>query len=143
MEKCIADGQDYLKSTKKTITKTKTMVKTLADAKRFMAPPKRVARPKKTPKKVSRKIRRAPIARRALAGRPRSPPPTLLNVRGPWTTKATVFKTSSRSNLPLPGFGFIDVCFCLDVTSSMCGELAQVQSTIANLIEKISSKVST
>lgn len=36
-------------------------------------------------------------------------------------SKATIFKTGSKDNLPLPAFGFIDVCFCLDATGSMSG----------------------
>ena len=33
-------------------------------------------------------------------------------------TKATIFKTKSK-DLPLPAFGFVDVCFCVDATGSM------------------------
>lgn len=33
-------------------------------------------------------------------------------------SKATIFKTSSK-DLPLPAFGFVDVCFCVDATGSM------------------------
>ena len=43
----------------------------------------------------------------------------------------------------MSAFGFIDVCFCLDATGSMSCELAQVKSTIASLIHKISNKVQT
>lgn len=58
-------------------------------------------------------------------------------------SKVTIFKTSSKDNLPLPAFGFIDVCFCVDATGSMCSELAQVQSTIVAIIKKIENKVRT
>lgn len=34
-------------------------------------------------------------------------------------SKATIFKTNSKDSLPLPAFGFIDICFCLDATGSM------------------------
>lgn len=51
-------------------------------------------------------------------------------------SKATIFKTSSK-DLPLPAFGFVDVCFCVDATGSMSSELAQVQSTIVAIIKKI------
>ena len=142
MEKCIEDGKDYLKSTKKTITKTRTMVGTVADGKKFIAPKRAVV--KKAPKKKA--ARRLPVrpARKSLPARPMvassSPFPSSSGVR---PAKATVFKTASRSDLPLPAYGCIDVCFCLDVTGSMGGELAQVQSTIASLIEKISNKVRT
>lgn len=33
--------------------------------------------------------------------------------------KKTVFKTKSKDHLPIPAFGFIDVCFCIDATGSM------------------------
>lgn len=33
--------------------------------------------------------------------------------------KKTIFKTKSKDHLPLPAFGFIDVCFCIDATGSM------------------------
>jgi len=36
-------------------------------------------------------------------------------------TKATVFKTKSKDNLPMSAFGFIDICFCVDSTGSMGG----------------------
>eukprot|EP00178_Gracilaria_changii_P004964 TRINITY_DN1801_c0_g1_i1.p1 TRINITY_DN1801_c0_g1~~TRINITY_DN1801_c0_g1_i1.p1 ORF type:complete len:176 (-),score=8.87 TRINITY_DN1801_c0_g1_i1:281-808(-) len=63
----------------------------------------------------------------------------------PPTSKKTVFNKSlvPAKDLAMPAFGFIDVCFCLDATFSMYSELAQVKSTIANLINKISSKVRT
>ena len=51
-------------------------------------------------------------------------------VSNPSIGKATKLKTSSRSDLAIPAYGFIDVCFCVDATGSMCGELAQVQETI-------------
>ena len=57
-------------------------------------------------------------------------------------TKATIFKTKSK-DLPLPAFGFVDVCFCVDATGSMAGQLAQVQSAIVSIIKKIESKVAT
>ena len=44
--------------------------------------------------------------------------------------KVTKLKASSRDDLPISAFGFIDVCFCVDATGSMSGEIAQVQSTI-------------
>ena len=33
--------------------------------------------------------------------------------------KATKLKSSSRDDLQIPAFGFIDVCFCVDATGSM------------------------
>ena len=35
--------------------------------------------------------------------------------------KATKLKSSSRDDLRIPAFGFIDVCFCVDATGSMSG----------------------
>lgn len=35
--------------------------------------------------------------------------------------KKTIFKTKSKDHLPIPAFGFIDVCFCIDATGSMSG----------------------
>lgn len=58
-------------------------------------------------------------------------------------TKVTIFKTKSKDHLPLPAFGFIDICFCIDATGSMSSELAQVQSTIVEIIKKIETKVQT
>lgn len=57
--------------------------------------------------------------------------------------KKTVFKTKSKDHLPIPAFGFIDVCFCIDATGSMGSELAQAQSTILSIINNIENKVQT
>ena len=35
--------------------------------------------------------------------------------------KAVKLKTSSKDNLIIPSYGFIDVCFCVDATGSMGG----------------------
>lgn len=61
----------------------------------------------------------------------------------PGNIKKTIFKTNSKDHLPLPAFGFIDVCFCIDATGSMSGELGQAQSTILSIINNIESKVRT
>ena len=45
-----------------------------------------------------------------------------------------IFKTSSKDDLPLPAYGYVDICFCLDATGSMSSELAQAQSTIKSII---------
>ncbi len=57
--------------------------------------------------------------------------------------KKTIFKTKSKDHLPIPAFGFIDVCFCIDATGSMGSELAQAQSTILSIIHNIENKVQT
>ena len=61
----------------------------------------------------------------------------------PANFKKTAFKTKSRDHLPIPAFGFIDVCFCIDATGSMGSELAQAQSTIISIINNIGNKVQT
>lgn len=57
--------------------------------------------------------------------------------------KFTKLKSTSRDDLQIPAFGFIDVCFCVDATGSMSGELAQVQSMIETIIHNIENKVRT
>ena len=57
--------------------------------------------------------------------------------------KKTIFKTKSKDHLPVPAFRFIDICFCLDTTGSMTGELKQAQSTINSIISNIEKKVQT
>lgn len=49
----------------------------------------------------------------------------------------TKLKPTSRSDVAIPAYGYIDVCFCVDATGSMSGEIAQVQSTIENIINNI------
>ena len=61
----------------------------------------------------------------------------------PGNIKKTIFKTKSKDHLPIPAFGFIDVCFCIDATGSMTSELAQAQSTILSIINNIENKVQT
>ena len=135
MERCIADAEDFIHPNKsKRITKTKTMARTLEEGRNMLSPkkstkPKKIAgRPKtrKVPKRPTR------LAVRALPALPGAPAPVAIPAstgsaiirtksidRKPQPSKATIFKTSSRDNLPLPAFGFIDVCFCVDATGSM------------------------
>ena len=159
MEKCVRDAQDFLKSKPKKVVKTKSMMRTIEEGNRIIN--KKAISPayplyikmKKIQKKTSKK-------RRAVPARPSLPAIPSLPAAIPFSTgttiirgkslnaaikpsKATIFKTSSKDNLPLPAFGFIDVCFCLDATGSMSSELAQVQSTIVTIIKKIESKVRT
>lgn len=156
MERCVADGTDYLKATKaKRITKTKTMARTIEEGKYILNPNK----PTKTKKVAVRRRVNKNSCRPAwppLPALPASTPPAVLPAstgsaviqagsidRSIKPNKATIFKTSSRDNLPLPAFGFVDICFCVDATGSMTGELAQVQSTIVAIIKKIENKVQT
>lgn len=150
MEKCIEDAQDYLRPRGKKINKTRTMAKTIEEGKRILAP--------KTHAPVKTAARSKPATRPSKPAVPARWIPAPVIVSAPTSTskvvrtktpardvapsKATIFKTSSK-DLPLPAFGFIDICFCLDATGSMSSELAQVQSIINSLIEKIQNKVRT
>lgn len=115
----------------------------------------------KKPKNVSR----LPV-RRAVRSKP-APPPSIFTrvppVKSPVSSmpiattpirsaskstikngsKITKFKSALNDDLSIPAFGFIDVCFCVDATGSMCGEVAQVQSVIESIIHNIESKVRT
>jgi hypothetical protein len=135
IQKCIAEGLNFLKTGKK-ITRAKMMV---LRAKKLTPPAKRIKlRPKLTavpvPVMTFPSIHSAPVF---------PPAPVIFNTRPAKPMKTTALKTSSRIDLPLPAFGFIDVCFCVDSTGSMSSELEQVKSTIAAIIEKLESKVRT
>lgn len=157
MERCVADAEDFLQARKvKRITKTKTMARTIEEGKNILHPkkatkPKKIAsRPKKSkiPSRPSRPARPSlPAVPAAPAVVPASTGSAIVRSksidRSIKPSKATIFKTSSRDNLPLPAFGFIDICFCVDATGSMSSELAQVQSTIVAIIKKIENKVRT
>jgi Mg-chelatase subunit ChlD len=39
--------------------------------------------------------------------------------------------------MPLPGYGTIDICFCIDATGSMGSYLDQAKSTVLSIINKI------
>jgi hypothetical protein len=135
MERCIADAEDFIHPRKnKRITKTKTMARTLEEGRNILSPkkatkPKKIARRLKTKRIPARPTRPAIPALPALPGAPAPvavPASTGSAIipkksldRKPMPSKATIFKTSSRDNLPLPAFGFIDVCFCVDATGSM------------------------
>lgn len=153
MEKCIEDAQDYLRPRGKKINKTRTMIRTIEEGKKIVAP-KFIAPVKAPTKSKASKLPTKPAVPSAPA-KSRAPPvpvpaststSKVIRTKTPTKavvpSKATVFKTSSK-DLPLPAFGFIDICFCLDATGSMSSELAQVQSTINALIEKIQNKVRT
>ena len=140
MEKCIVDAEDFLRSTKtkKIIKKTRTMALTLEEGKKMLEKKKKKVAKKPTRKSIKAKpaVRSKPAADDARKSGPPAkkalPPPvpkstatTLIrapskdNIIRP--TKATIFKTNSKDHLPLPAFGFIDVCFCIDATGSMSG----------------------
>jgi hypothetical protein len=157
MEKCIADAQDFIVPRKaKKIFKTRTMAKTIEEAARIVNPKLNSKKTKKSVKAVPAKAKAvgkktsARPVRPAVPSLPAIPASTGTKIfrarsidRSIQPSKATIFKTSSRDNLPLPAFGFIDVCFCIDATGSMSNELAQVQSTIIEIINKIQNKVRT
>jgi hypothetical protein len=110
----------------KKITKSKTSKKTAAS--------KDKSSPKTDKKDVSSK--KSEI-------KPTSASPVPSASSPPANIKKTIFKTKSKDHLPLPAFGFIDVCFCIDATGSMSGELSQAQSTIQSIIHNIENKVQT
>jgi hypothetical protein len=153
MDKCIADAQDFINPRKaKKIVKTRTMARTLEEGLKIVHPPPVVRKTKRVQKaavkkRTVRKSRSAVPSLPAPVAIPASTGTTLIRARSIdkslKPSKATIFKASSKDNLPLPAFGFIDVCFCIDATGSMCSELAQVQSTIVSIIQKIESKVRT
>ena len=136
MEKCIEDAQDYIKAIKgKKINKTKTMAKTIEEGKKMLASKPSAIHfpaPSKGAAKHKKATRPTRPARPAVPSLP--PPPAVMPlppVPIPATSsavrtkskssiqKATILKPSSK-DLPLPAFGFIDICFCLDATGSMC-----------------------
>lgn len=140
MEKCIVDAEDFLRSTKtkRIVKKTRTMALTLEEGKRMLEKKNKKVSKKPTRKSLKAKpaVRSKPAAddaRRAAPPAKKTVPPSVPKstattlIRAPSKdniirpTKATIFKTSSKDHLPLPAFGFIDVCFCVDATGSMSG----------------------
>lgn len=79
--------------------------------------------PRKLPIKPARKS--LPAKSAPLSIKRSFPPPPKSGIG-----KTTKLKSSDRSDLAIPAFGYIDVCFCVDATGSMSSEIAQVQSTI-------------
>lgn len=59
----------------------------------------------------------------------------------PTLNKGTVLSAKDDKCRPLPAFGVIEVCFCIDATGSMSSYLAQAKSTVVSLISKIEEKV--
>lgn len=152
MEQCIEDGKDYLdalnekdkriaKEARKT-KRTKTMVRTVEEGRKLLVP--RVATgAKHLPKtKSARPTKPSLIAMPAVPSLPAIFTSSVAPVNKIPSYNKTVLKTSSKA-LPMPAAGLIDVCFCLDTTGSMGGELARVQTTIEELINKIEAKVMT
>ena len=117
--------------------KTKTMMRIVEEGKRAKNKPLKTVK-KTKPSKIakpakSKIIRKAAPKRKILPIKPArksQPPPIVPPVASKSIGKAVKLKSSSRDDLAIPAFGFIDVCFCVDATGSMSGELAQVQSTI-------------
>lgn len=126
MERCVADAQEFLGPSKaKKILKTKTMARTIEQGKAMLAPVPKKPLKKKAAKKSSRPTRPArPSLPAVPAVVPASTGSTIIRARSLdrsiKPTKATIFKTKSK-DLPLPAFGFVDVCFCVDATGSMSG----------------------
>lgn len=128
IERCVADAEDFLAATKvKKIVKTRTMARTIEEAKSIIHP--RKTKPTKIARKPKASKRPIRIAARYVPPAPVVPPFVLDSVgskiirarsidKSIKPSKATIFKTSSK-DLPLPAFGFVDVCFCVDATGSM------------------------
>lgn len=102
------------------------MARTLEEAERIIHP--RKTKVTKLARKPKNKIpvRPAVPSRRAVPAAPAALPASVdskiirarsidMSIK---PSKATIFKTSSK-DLPLPAFGFVDVCFCVDATGSM------------------------
>jgi hypothetical protein len=153
MEKCVADAEDFLAPRKaKKITKTRTMARTLEEGQKMLMPKRKItaAKAKKTAVRKIPLLPAVPSWELPIAPPPVPPASTGSKIirarsidKSLKPSKVTIFKTSSRDNLPLSAFGFIDICFCVDATGSMGSELAQVQSTIVTIIKNIESKVRT
>lgn len=128
IERCVADAEDFLAATKvKKIVKTRTMARTIEEAERIIHPrktkPTKIARkPKASKRPVRPAIRSLPALPALPAVVPDSVDSKIIRARSIdksiKPSKATIFKTSSK-DLPLPSFGFVDVCFCVDATGSM------------------------
>lgn len=114
---------------------------------RTMAEIAKVSLPKKTPSKLKKlsKPKRIPgkaevlskekgektkkITKKAAIGKAHPAPKKVAPVSAPLMKtsskrsfgKVTKLKASDRDDLQIPAFGFIDVCFCVDATGSMCG----------------------
>lgn len=110
------------------------MARTIEEAKNMLArrkTTKKTTTTKAKPKRITRRTLPTRPARPSLpalplislAALPATTAPTIIRARSidrsKKPTKATIFKTGSRDNLPLPAFGFIDICFCVDSTGSM------------------------
>ena len=159
IDRCIADGEKFLERTKeKRIIKTRAVTRAIAEAEKAeeerrkrAAPKVRATKRRVTGRRPIRPARRALPAPPAMFGPPRPAissslfPAATTVYSVPSVSNGTIFTKSSipSKDLAMPAFGFIDVCFCLDATFSMYSELAQVKSTIASLIHKISNKVQT
>lgn len=103
------------------------MARTIEEAERFIHPTKtKVGKLASKPKKIP--VRPAVPSRPAVPAVPAVLPASVDSKivrarsidRSIKPSKATIFKTSSK-DLPLPAFGFVDVCFCVDATGSMSG----------------------
>jgi hypothetical protein len=112
------------------------MTRTIEEGKNMLARKKAPKKPLATTAAPKRIARRSIPVRPARASLPALPHPSLAVPpatteatiirarsidRSLKPTKATIFKTGSKDNLPLPAFGFIDICFCVDSTGSMSG----------------------
>lgn len=95
---------------------------------------KNVSKPKRIPKKTEvaakeKGEKTKKIAKTSAIGKKHPGPKKVAPVSAPLMKtsskrsigKVTKLKASDRDDLQIPAFGFIDVCFCVDATGSMCG----------------------
>ncbi len=147
MQKTIEEGRQFVNSIPRKVPKTKTMAEVAGEK---SAPKKKAIKKKAVIKKsiAAKKpsTKASPTKVVKTTSKASSKKGAKLSVKGSKSSvrseKKVLFKSKSK-DLPLSAFGFIDVCFCLDATGSMCSELAQAQSTIKSLIKKIQEKVAT
>lgn len=131
----ILEGEDYVRRFRARLGATRTM-RDIAGlkaakpkpAKKASRVPARPVKPAEKPLPAPKTTKIAKKATKILATKPAkltlpiAPVNVAVNRTGSRLSnnnKVTKFKTSSRDDLQIPAFGFIDVCFCLDATGSM------------------------
>lgn len=95
--------------------------------------------PASKPSRAAKSSSRAPVPPPVAAPAPSAPVP--VSYSQPKRNKGTVLSAKDNKARPLPAFGVIEVCFCIDATGSMSSYLAQAKSTVVSLISKIEEKV--
>ena len=153
----IIEGEAYVRRYERRLKATRTM-RDVAGLKKEKTRAQKVVNKSKAqkivkkaspaPKRAVRKSPTAPaktskISKNVGRGFPKAaPPPVMAPMRtgsrlSNKSNKVAKFKTSSRDDLQIPAFGFIDVCFCLDTTGSMGCEIEQTKHVIEAIIHNI------